>query len=133
MSSQSLSIALRRSAYDKFPTTHEEGERKRGKEKRGLFVRRGTWEYSPKPFWIWNHIHVHKVYVCEVFAHEVHTYEMYASGEHAREIHATRCTPMRSTLHSHEGTAYVREVQAHEALLCSVAEADCELKFDCGG
>src|SRR5271154_930724 len=25
------------------------------------FVRWGIWRFSPKPFWIWKHIHVHKV------------------------------------------------------------------------
>jgi hypothetical protein len=40
----------------------------------------GDLEGSPKPFWIWKHIHVHKIHVYEVYAHEVH---------------AMRCTPMR--------------------------------------
>jgi hypothetical protein len=28
-------------------------------------------EVSPKPFWIWKHIHVHKVHVYEVYPREV--------------------------------------------------------------
>ena len=42
------------------------------------FVRWGIWRFSPKPFWIWKHIHVHKVQVYEVYAHEVHAYELHA-------------------------------------------------------
>jgi hypothetical protein len=32
----------------------------------------GDLEGSPKSFWIWKHIHVHKEHVYEVYAHEVH-------------------------------------------------------------
>jgi hypothetical protein len=52
------------------------------------FVRWGIWRSSPKPFWIWKHIHVHKVHVYEVYAREVHAYELHAREVHAPEIHA---------------------------------------------
>ena len=57
----------------------------------------------PKAFWIWKHIHVHKVHVYEVYAHEVHAYEVHAREVHAHEVHACEMhayevyTPMRCT------------------------------------
>jgi hypothetical protein len=41
------------------------------------FVKWGIWRFSPKLFWIWKHIHVHKVHVYEGYAHEVHAYEVH--------------------------------------------------------
>ena len=46
----------------------------------------GDLEVSPKPFWIWKHIHVHKVHVYEVYAHEVHAYEVHAREVHTHEV-----------------------------------------------
>ncbi len=46
----------------------------------------GDLEVSPRPFWIWKHIHVHKVHVYEVYAHEVHAYEVHAHEVHACEM-----------------------------------------------
>jgi hypothetical protein len=37
----------------------------------------GDLEIFPKAFWIWKHIHVHKLHVYEVYAHEVHAYELH--------------------------------------------------------
>jgi hypothetical protein len=50
----------------------------------------GDLEVFPKPFWIWKHIHVHKVRVYEVCAHEVHAYEIYAYEIHALEMHVRK-------------------------------------------
>src|SRR5438270_4688876 len=58
---------------------------------RPSFVRWGIWRFSPKPFLIWKHIHVHKVHVYEVYAHEVHevhAYELHAHKVHTHEVHA---------------------------------------------
>ena len=46
----------------------------------------GDLEVSPKPFWIWKHIHVHKVHVYEVYAHEVRAHEINAHEVHASEM-----------------------------------------------
>jgi hypothetical protein len=43
----------------------------------------GDLEGKPKPFWIWKHIHVHKVHVYEAYAHELHAHEVYACEKHA--------------------------------------------------
>src|SRR5271154_2508652 len=59
----------------------------------------GSGGFPPKPFWIWKHVHVHKVHINEVYAHEVHTHEMHACEVHACEVHA------------HE--VYAREMHAH--------------------
>ena len=49
----------------------------------------GILEVSPRPFWIWKHIHVHKVHVYEVYADEV-------KSVHARGgIHTTTILSLR--------------------------------------
>ena len=48
----------------------------------------GDLEVSSKPFWIWKHIHVHKIHVYEVYAHEVHAHEVHACEVHVHEVHA---------------------------------------------
>src|ERR1700733_12614296 len=40
----------------------------------------GDLEVSPKPFWIWKHIHVHKVYAHEVHAYELHAHKVHTHG-----------------------------------------------------
>jgi hypothetical protein len=69
------------------------------------FCKMGDLEVSPKPFWIWKHIHVHKIHVYEVYAHEVHTYELYAHKVHTHEVHA-------GEVHAYEMHAY--EMHAYE-------------------
>jgi hypothetical protein len=64
------------------------------------FVRVGIWRFSPKPFWIWKHIHVHKVHVYEVYAHEVHAYELHAHEVHTHDVHARE--------------VHAREIHAHD-------------------
>ena len=77
------------------------------------FVRWGIWRFSPKPFWIWKHIHVHKVHVYEVYAHEVHAYELHAHKVHAHEVHACE-------VHAYEVHAHAYEVHAHEVASASL-------------
>src|ERR1700756_5617856 len=70
----------------------------------------GDLEVSPRPFWIWKHIHVHKVHVYEVYAHEVHAYEVYAFEVHACEVHIHEAHACE--IHARE--VYAREVHAYE-------------------
>jgi hypothetical protein len=67
----------------------------------------GDLEVFPRPFWIWKHIHVHKVHVYKVYAHEVHAYELHAHMVHACEMHVYE-------VHTHE--VHVYEVHAHEGV-----------------
>ena len=69
----------------------------------------GDLEVPPKPFWVWRHIHVHKVHVYEVYAHEVHAYELHAREVHAREVHA--CEMNAHEVHACE--MHVYEVHTH--------------------
>jgi hypothetical protein len=77
----------------------------------------GDLEVSPKPFWIWKHIHVHKIHVYELHAYkvlagEVHAYEVYAGEVHAYEVHA--CEVHACEVHAYE--VHAREVHAYEVL-----------------
>jgi hypothetical protein len=71
----------------------------------------GDLEVFPKPFWIWKHIHAHKVHVYEVYAHEVRAYELHAHKVHTHEVHARE-------VHAHE--MHAREMYAHEVYACGI-------------
>ena len=73
----------------------------------------GDLEVSPRPFWIWKHIHVHKVHVYGVYAHEVHAYEVHAHEVHACEMHVYEIHTHE--MHAHE--VHANEICAHEMML----------------
>jgi hypothetical protein len=60
------------------------------------------------PFWIWKHIHIHKVHVYEMHAREMHAHEVHAYEVHAHKIDARK-------VHAHE--IHAHEVHASEMIV----------------
>jgi hypothetical protein len=65
----------------------------------------GDLEGKPKPFWIWKHIHIHKVHVYEAYAYELHAHEVYACEKHVHDMHVREV---------HARKVHTREMYAHE-------------------